>query len=319
MDVQTVSQAVVGRQIVLARASGQRDVLNEDCILEVLQHTGVSRITADQCQLGQETDKGEPIRKPSGFMSDCEDILDQLHKRCKGRGGQCSRPSGGTHQLCHGKIGRRAAIFQQELCEGVLIGLRNYLTRHRRMRNNEQFYTDGCGIMIDGDDDTRLHYCHDLADPDSQPSEAAEVHFANGAEYDVAGLLKPRWHERYVDDITGQPLSPELCKKARATDFDYFRRREVWTLRKVNEALTRTGKPPISVRWVEVSKGDDVNPKIRSRLVEREIRMKGEEAIFAPTPPLESRRMVLSHAAMRPPSSPMRRLRSGMARAPIGR
>ena len=162
----------------------------------MLQQTGVTRITADQCQLGQETDKGEPIRKPTGFMSNCPDILEQLNKRCAGRGGKCSRPSGGTHQLCNGKVARRAAIFHRELCEGILIGLKNYLTRHRRMRNNEVFRTEGCGIMIDGDDDFQLHYRHDLSDPDSQSPEAAEVHFASGAEYTFAGVLKPSRHER---------------------------------------------------------------------------------------------------------------------------
>ena len=57
------------------------------------------------------------------------------------------------------------------------------------------------------------------------------------------------------------------------------------------------GRSPISVRWVETNKGDDENPNIRSRLVAREIRMAGQDAIFAPTPPLESLRMVLSYAA----------------------
>ena len=55
--------------------------------------------------------------------------------------------------MCNGKTARRAAIFQRELCEGVLIGIRNYPTRHRRMQNNAHFYVDGCGIMTDGDDD----------------------------------------------------------------------------------------------------------------------------------------------------------------------
>ena len=109
----------------------------------------------------------------------------------------------------------------------------------------------------------------------------------SGAEYDFAGVLKPGRHERYVDDITGQPLSPELCKKARATDLDHFRDKEVWTLSKIDEALRRTRKPPIIARWVEVNKGDDLNPKTRS-LVAREIRLKGAEAIFAPARPLES-------------------------------
>ena len=124
---------------------------------------------ADQAQLGQEAENGEPVRKPTGFMSNCEDILEQLNRRCKGKKGQCSRPKGGTHQLCNGKTARRAAIFQRELCKGVLGRFKNYMTRHRHMKNNEQFYTEGCGIMVDGDDGVRLHYrddYNDLRDPD---------------------------------------------------------------------------------------------------------------------------------------------------------
>ena len=112
-------------------------------------------------------------------MSNCDDVLDQLHRRCKGRNGQCSRPQGGTHQLRHGKEARRAAIFQRELCEGVLIGLRDYLRRHRRMGLSEHFYMDGCGIMLDGDDDVRLHLGNesmDLADGDSVRCEAAQFY-----------------------------------------------------------------------------------------------------------------------------------------------
>ena len=45
-----------------------------------------------------------------------------------------------------------------------------------------------------------------------------------------------------------------------------------------------------------MNKGDSENPKIRSRLVAREIRGPGQEACFAPTPPLKSLRIVLSCA-----------------------
>ena len=124
----------------------------------------------------------------------------------------------------------------------------------------------------------------------------------SGTEYEFAGVLKPSRHERYVNDITGQPLPPELCKKARAIELKYFNEKERWTIRRVSEALRRTGRPPITVRWVEVNKGDDANPTIRSRLVAREIRMKGADAIFSPTPPLESLRMVLSHATTQFPN-----------------
>ena len=169
------------------------------------------------------------------------------------------------------------------------------------MKNDEQFYTDGCGIMINSDDDVRLYYrnCYSrLRNPDEPESDPAEVHYMTCEEYDSPGVLKvgTSRHERYVDDLTGQPLDPELCRKARATEPENFKDKEVGTMRKVSEALRRQGKPPITVRWVETNKGDDANPKIRSRLVAREIRLKGEEAIFALTPPLESLRMVLSHA-----------------------
>ena len=63
------------------------------------------------------------------------------------------------------------------------------------------------------------------------------------------------------------------------------------------EARRKTGKPAITVRWVDVNKGDDLNPNVRSRLVARQIRQAGEEAIFAPTPPLEALRSIISIAA----------------------
>ena len=68
---------------------------------------------------------------------------------------------------------------------------------------------------------------------------------------------------------------------------DYFRSQGVWEIKTLNEARIKTGRRPISVWWVETSKGDDDNPNIRSRLVAREIRMAGQDAIFALIPPLE--------------------------------
>ena len=111
-------------------------------------------------------------------------------------------------------------------------------------------------------------------------------------------------HERFIDDITGQPLNPELCRIARRKEIDYFRSRGVWDMRRVQEAWSKTGRPPINVRWVEVNKGDDEHPNYRSRLVAREIRMAGEDSISAPTPTLESLRRVLSYAVTDVPDEP---------------
>ena len=60
---------------------------DETCVLEVLALVGVNRINGDQCQLGQETEDGRPIRKRTGFMSNSPEVLAALHKKCTGRHG----------------------------------------------------------------------------------------------------------------------------------------------------------------------------------------------------------------------------------------
>ena len=111
-------------------------------------------------------------------------------------------------------------------------------------------------------------------------------------------------HERFVDDMAGRPLDPDVRRATCRTELDYVASKAFRDLRKVQEALAKTGRPPISVRWVEFNKGDDEHPTIRSRLVARDIRMAGEDAIFAPTPPFESLRMVLSYAVTHFPKEP---------------
>ena len=76
----------------------------------------------------------------------------------------------------------------------------------------------------------------------------------------------------FRDGLTGQLLIPELVKLARAKEMEYFDGKDVWELRSIEECRKHTGKPPVTVRWVDVNKGDDVNPNIRSRLVARQIR-----------------------------------------------
>ena len=58
------------------------------------------------------------------------------------------------------------------------------------------------------------------------------------------------------------------------------------------------GRPPITVRWVDVNTGDDELPDIRSRLVARQIRGCNEDPMLAPTTSLEELQTVLSCAAI---------------------
>ena len=67
----------------------------------------------------------------------------------------------------------------------------------------------------------------------------------------------------------------------------YVRDKGLWIKRSIKECWDKTGRPPVTVRWVETNKEDDVCPNIRSRLVAPQIRGPGQDAVFAPTPPQE--------------------------------
>ena len=103
--------------------------------------------------------------------------------------------------------------------------------------------------------------------------------------------------ETFYDDMSGELLDPQLVKKARAEELEYAGRYNVFDIVDLAVCWQATGKAPIKVRWVDVNKGDDVAPNYRSRFVAREIRRKGEDPLFAPTPPPERLRTVLSPAA----------------------
>ena len=84
--------------------------------------------------------------------------------------------------------------------------------------------------------------------------------------WDQCTALSAALHERGLGDIvdatTGQILRGELVRQARAVEMDYFSARNVYEKRPRAEAIKRTGKPPITVKWVDVNKGDGQTPQL---------------------------------------------------------
>lgn len=62
----------------------------------------------------------------------------------------------------------------------------------------------------------------------------------------------------------------------------------------IHECWKGTKRQPIGVRWVDVNKQDDVNPKYRSRLVAKEINRSPKPELYAAIPPPECLRMIIS-------------------------
>ena len=99
------------------------------------------------------------------------------------------------------------------------------------------------------------------------------------------------------DDISGAELNPEEVKKARAEEIDYVRKMSLYTKVLIEECYKKTGRAPITVRWIDINKGDQTSPNYRSRLVAREINIRKRDDLFAGTPPLEALKSILSMAA----------------------
>ena len=53
----------------------------------------------------------------------------------------------------------------------------------------------------------------------------------------------------------------------------------------------------IGTEWIDINKGDDSKPDIRSRLVAKDFKADDRPELFAATPPTEAMRIILSEAA----------------------
>ena len=237
-----------------------------------MQPNNVRMVTGDQCQFGAEVvhgnKTGRPIKKPTGFMTNSVHIADQLALRCKGLAGKCSRAKGGEHAMAEGRIARDASVYPRELCRAVLRGVSLQLKDERKLKA-------GCYGIQAVDDEEEIK--ESIYSP------------ANG------------YSGQFRDDMTGQVLRDDLVKIARATELEWFHSKQVWLKVPRGRARDVTGRPPISVRWVDVNKGDEDEPKYRSRLVARQLKVhdKSNTSFFSPTPPLGALRAVLSLAMTR--------------------
>ena len=110
------------------------------------------------------------------------------------------------------------------------------------------------------------------------------------------------WCEFAWDEVHGKELRMEDVRAGRAEEVGYMQKREIWSVKDVEECWVKTGKAPTSVKWVDTDKGTEEDPLVRCRLVARDFKVKGEkdrEDLFAATPPLELKRVLLSRAVTR--------------------
>ena len=94
------------------------------------------------------TDHGQDFRSRSN-------VAEALSKTCSSTGltAACSRPQGGTHVPCSGRIATQAAIYHRELCRAVLRGVSAQLKEDGLLK-------DGYfGVRLTDDEEAILANC----------------------------------------------------------------------------------------------------------------------------------------------------------------
>jgi hypothetical protein len=150
-------------------------------------------------------------------------------------------------------------------------------------------------------------YSGDLEAGRSRPAVSSSVSavvsrqwadFAEDTEEDLQSYAREYWGEEYaLDDVHGGQLDLSKVREARSEEVEFMKGRGIWREVPLKECWEATGKPPVSVKWVDTMK---LGGLVRSRLVARDFKTKGEkdrEDLFAATPPLELLKAQLSRAA----------------------
>ena len=86
--------------------------------------------------------------------------------------------------------------------------------------------------------------------------------------------MKKECEEVAWDDVKGGELDIGKVREGRKEEVEYMEKRCIWEIRDERECWEKTGKGPVSVKWVDTDKGD----RIRCRLVARDF-LKEERSI----------------------------------------
>ena len=184
-------------------------------------------------------------------MSSAPAILEKLNRLCDK-----------THEHQHLVDGRakEAAVYPPQLCRAILRGIdKQRLREGKGMCNSIQTKLDSGGALYDLSPDAEQITIDDV-DPRGLKHEEEEL-----SEHGEA------WGESYQDNLSGEALPPHLVRAARREEIDFMLDWQVWEEVPLEECWRVTGKGPLGSRWVDVNKGDDAEPNVRSRFVAKEI------------------------------------------------
>ena len=209
----------------------------------MLNKEGVMKVTADQCQYGlksRDNNREGPARKSTSFMTNSPCVAAKLTRRCPNRDGTRVH----NHVVLQAGRTRAAQIDPPGLCRAICLGIKEQINADRQ----GQFL-----LMEMGNAPENAKSLMNMSEKIKKKCETVE-------ECDAV-VMEEAW-----DDVSGRALDPEQVKKARKEEIEYVHKMGLYVKVPISECHNKTGKPPITVRWIDINKGDTDNPNYRSRL-----------------------------------------------------
>ena len=210
--------------------------------MKMLKRQGVVRVVGDQCRYGFMSSDGHregPARKRTGFMINSPCVAKTLDLQRPNQKGQVVH---GHVVLINGRA-KAAQVYPPKLCRAVCEGLIEQLEVDRK----GQFLITNVAI----NPDTNLKQLMEEAKKIEEKIQRVEE--------DDQPQLETAW-----DDVVGAELDLKVVRQVRREEVEYVRKMNLYTKVSIQECYAKIGKAPITVRWIDINKGDQVNPNYRS-------------------------------------------------------
>ena len=263
----------------------------EDSIAALRCHHRVSTVVGHMCQYGMKCTDPQgverPVLKPTRWIGSATEVLKRLSRRC---------PGGHKHtQLLGAQRTRGAAVYPARLCQEILIGVQQQLKRESRDEKKLlQVLLKLDKVVYDLSDSEKLEALpesDDLGLEDWHPEEDRYNNQGNEAREEEEGEMdRTQQTETFRDTVTGEVIPTTLVQEACKEEVEFMDEWGVGELKPISEAKKRTGKRPITGKWVLRNKGDKQNPIVRCLHVAREVSLWKDDCLFVVTPPLEALR-----------------------------
>ena len=101
----------------------------------------------------------------------------------------------------------------------------------------------------------------------------------------------------FRNEMSGKLPSSEEIIAARFEEIKHLHSYDVYEKVPIDQCCNSTGRTLMTIKWVDINQGDKVYHDYRSRLVAKELKLDKRLDLFAPTTPLEAKKVLFSAAA----------------------